>query len=92
MKHINKYFLQFFSVYKNDKIIIKTQRIRLKKSKWNILKSFRRRKWQKSKKAWESYQNLAEEERKYKHTKNPFEEKKQKLVEYRRNYHLTHND
>ena len=31
MKHINKYFLQFFSVYKNDKIIIKTQRIRLKK-------------------------------------------------------------
>ena len=72
-------------------LLSKTQK-RLKKSKWNISKSFWRRKWQKAKKAWERYQNLAEEERKDKHSKNSFEEKKQKLFEYRRNYHLTHND
>ena len=46
----------------------------------------------KGKKAWERYQNLAEEERKDKRIKNPFEEKKQKLVKCRRNYHLIHND
>ena len=36
------------------------------------------------KKAWERYQNFTEEEKKY------YQERKQKLPEYRRNYYLTH--
>ena len=44
----------------------------------------------KGKKPWERYQNLTEEERKDKHSKHLFKEQKQKLVEYRRNYDLTH--
>ena len=66
-------------------LLSKTQR-KTKKSKWKISKSF----WTKGKKAWERYQNLTEEERKDKPSKNLFEE--QKLVEYRRNYHLTHDE
>lgn len=44
------------------------------------------------KKARERYQNLTEEERKDKPSKNLFDEQKQKLLKYRRNYHLTHNE
>ena len=63
--------------------------------KWFLIDSswfFPKKEITKGKKTWERYQNLAEEVRKDKHSKNPFEEKKQKLIEYRRNYHLTHND
>ena len=63
-----------------------------KKRKWEISKSFSRRKSQEAKKAWKRYQNLTEEERKDKHSKKRFEEQKQKPVEYRRNYHLSHNE
>ena len=73
------------------KLLSKTQR-KTKKSEWKISKSFWRRKSQKVKKAWERYQHLTEEERKDKHSKNHIEEQKQKLVEYRRNYHLTRNE
>ena len=73
------------------KKLSKTQR-KTKKNKWKTSKSFWRSKSQKAKKAWERYQILTEEERKDKHSKNRFEEQKQKLVEYRKNYHLTHNE
>ena len=40
------------------------------------------------KKAWERYQNLIEEGKR--HNKNPSKVQKQNLVEYRKNYYLTH--
>ena len=39
----------------------------------------------------ERYRNLTEEVKEKTCNKNLSEEKKQKLVEYRRNYYLTHN-
>ena len=69
----------------------KTQR-KTKKSKWKIAKFFWRSKRQKAKKSlWKISKKKEEtkEEWKGKHSKNLFEEQKQKLVEQRRNYHLT---
>ena len=43
------------------------------------------------KKATESYQNLTEQEKEKRRNKNLSEAQKQKLVKYRRNYHLTIN-
>ena len=89
MKHVN-IFYNFFLYIKMIKLS-KTQR-KTKKEKVKHIKIFPKKEMTKGKKAWERRQNLAEEERKDKHRKNPFEEKKQKLVECRRNYHLTDND
>ena len=44
------------------------------------------------KKAQERYQNLTKEEKEKRCNKNLSEEQKQRLVEYRRNNYLTHNN